>query len=41
MRLVYYVLFMGEEHLRLIRTGWKEEHCIVADGQWLIKMVAP
>lgn len=39
MRQVYYVRYYGDEHLRLITRGFREERCLVADGEILVKMV--
>lgn len=38
---VYYVPYLGVEHLRLLRTKWKEEHCIFIEGVVCMKMVSP
>lgn len=40
-RYVYYAEYQGFVHLMLILRGWKEEHCLVADGVTLIKLVSP
>lgn len=41
MRYVYYTKYYGLEHLMLLKRGWKEHHCLYADGEILIKMVSP
>jgi hypothetical protein len=36
---VCYTEYLGNRHLQLIAEGWKEHHCLYADGMQLIKLV--
>lgn len=40
-RYVWYAEYQGFEHLMLLLRGWKEHHCLYADGLVLIKLVSP
>lgn len=37
-RWVYYAVQYSLAHLMLVKRGWREEHCIVADGEVLVKL---
>jgi hypothetical protein len=37
-REVMYVPYHSDLHLLMIQRGWREEHCILADNQQLIKL---